>query len=124
MFGIGTPEILIIIVVALLIFGPSKLPELGKTLGKGIREFKKASTGLRGQMNPLNEEEHNADYTSSAPPDLIEEKAGKKPAKRKTTRKAAPASINKTATIRPKKRPKKPKTTVAQKTKTKTAKQK
>jgi len=77
MFGIGTPEIIIIVVVALLIFGPSKLPELGKTLGKGIREFKKASTELKEQVNPLNEDEYNN------PPELIpEKKASRKPTKK------------------------------------------
>lgn len=42
MFGLGPPEILLIGVVALLVFGPKRLPELAKGLGKGIRDFKKA----------------------------------------------------------------------------------
>jgi len=42
MFGIGVPELVIILVVALVIFGPGKLPEIGGALGKGIRDFKKA----------------------------------------------------------------------------------
>lgn len=63
MFGIGTPELIIIAIVALLIFGPSKLPELGKTLGKGLREFKKASSNLKDQMNPINEEDGSARET-------------------------------------------------------------
>lgn len=45
MFGIGVPELLIIMVVALLIFGPGKLPEIGGALGKGIRDFRKAFEG-------------------------------------------------------------------------------
>ena len=53
MFGIGAPELIIIAVIALLIFGPSKLPELGKTLGKGLREFRNASSNLKDQINPL-----------------------------------------------------------------------
>ena len=59
MFGIGAPELIIIAVIALLIFGPSKLPELGKTLGKGLREFKKASSDLKEQVNPLNDINYN-----------------------------------------------------------------
>jgi len=43
MFGIGATELVIILVLALIIFGPGKLPEVGKAIGRGIREFKKAT---------------------------------------------------------------------------------
>ncbi len=42
MFGIGLSELLVILLVCLLLFGASRLPEIGKSLGEGIREFKKA----------------------------------------------------------------------------------
>ncbi len=42
MGNLGFPEILVIVVIALVIFGPGKLPEIGKSMGKGIAEFKKA----------------------------------------------------------------------------------
>lgn len=42
MFGLGAPELIVILVVALLIFGPGKLPEIGGALGKGIKDFRKA----------------------------------------------------------------------------------
>lgn len=45
---LGFQELLIIFVIALLVFGPKKLPELGKSLGKGLREFKKATEDLKG----------------------------------------------------------------------------
>ena len=47
MGSIGTQEIIIIFVIALIVFGPRKLPEIGKTIGKGLAEFKKASNELR-----------------------------------------------------------------------------
>src|SRR5262245_40501001 len=53
MWNIGMPELVIILVIALIIFGPRKLPELGRSLGKSIGEFKKASNELR---NTLDEE--------------------------------------------------------------------
>lgn len=41
MFGLGTPELLVILAIAILVFGPSKLPSLGKGVGEAIRSFKK-----------------------------------------------------------------------------------
>lgn len=67
MFNIGTPEIIIILIVALVLFGPKKLPEIGKALGQGIRELKKASREVvdaieRDDDEPVSSKEnmHNA----------------------------------------------------------------
>lgn len=51
MFGIGVPELILILVVGLIVFGPSKLPEVGRAVGKGLREFRKAQAALTTAMN-------------------------------------------------------------------------
>jgi TatA/E family protein of Tat protein translocase len=55
MFGIGMTELIVIMVIALVIIGPSKLPELAKALGKGLAEFRKASQEIKDSFN-LDEE--------------------------------------------------------------------
>ena len=51
MLGIGVPELILILIVGLIVFGPGKLPEAGRALGKGLREFKKASNALTQALN-------------------------------------------------------------------------
>lgn len=48
--SIGMPEMIIILIIALIIFGPRKLPELGKSLGRSLAEFKRASNELRNSL--------------------------------------------------------------------------
>jgi len=55
MFGIGMPEMILIAVVALIVLGPKKLPELAKSLGRALREFKKATTELKESIDVDNE---------------------------------------------------------------------
>jgi sec-independent protein translocase protein TatA len=52
MFGIGMPEMVVILIVALLFFGPGKLPDLGNSLGKAIRGFKKAMEEPETKQHP------------------------------------------------------------------------
>jgi sec-independent protein translocase protein TatA len=69
MFNLGLPEMLVIGVAALLLFGPKRLPELAKSLGKGIRDFKKAVAG----------EDEKTDGQLSKPGDTVTvEKDGEK----------------------------------------------
>src|SRR5262245_66531088 len=56
MFNIGGPELILIFVLALLIFGPKRLPQIGRTLGKGLAEFRRASTELQRAVNTELEE--------------------------------------------------------------------
>ena len=52
MFGsLGMPELIVIFIIALVVFGPRKLPELGRSLGRGIAEFKKATTELQDTLD-------------------------------------------------------------------------
>lgn len=55
MFGIGMPELLIILVIILVIFGAGKLPEIGSALGKGIRGFKKSVSDTENEINKAGE---------------------------------------------------------------------
>lgn len=50
MFGIGMPELILILVIALIVIGPKKLPDLAKSLGRAMREFKKATSELKESM--------------------------------------------------------------------------
>ncbi|HHX74013.1 MAG TPA: twin-arginine translocase TatA/TatE family subunit [Firmicutes bacterium] len=54
---LGTTEILLILGLILILFGPKKLPELGRSLGRGLREFKQATTELKESVSLENEEE-------------------------------------------------------------------
>jgi TatA/E family protein of Tat protein translocase len=69
MFGsIGMPELIIIFVIALIIFGPRKLPELGRSLGKSLGEFKKASNEFQRSLDEeIRLEEHRAPAAASTP---------------------------------------------------------
>ena len=59
MFGLGGGEIILILFIILLLFGAKKLPELAKGLGKGIKEFKKASNEVTEEINKVDKDVDN-----------------------------------------------------------------
>ncbi len=68
--GLGPGELLIILVLAILVFGPGKLPEIGKSLGKGMKEFKKATDEV---MEPVNEVKQSVKEIKQLPTSLLSE---------------------------------------------------
>ena len=75
MFGIGLPELILIMAVALIVVGPDKLPELAKSIGKGIVELKKAASSLKESLNEDDEETPawNQEDLEKHPNKLLEE---------------------------------------------------
>jgi len=66
MFGLGIPELMIILVIIVVIFGASRLPEIGSGIGKGIKNFKKSIKGEDEiDVSPKNEEEKKGDEIDS-----------------------------------------------------------
>ncbi len=61
MFGLGMPELIIILIIILIIFGAGKLPQIGSGLGKGIRNFKKATTESQDEIEAPKEEEKTSE---------------------------------------------------------------
>ena len=56
--GIGPMEIFVVLIIALVIFGPQKLPEMGRSLGKAIREFKSVGSEIQDEITKVTDESH------------------------------------------------------------------
>ena len=63
MFGIGLPELILIMGIALIVVGPDKLPDLAKSLGKGIHELKKAAASLKDSLDEEDDEEKTSAWS-------------------------------------------------------------
>jgi TatA/E family protein of Tat protein translocase len=85
--NLGVPELLVIFIVALIVFGPKKLPELGRSLGRGINEFKRASNELKNTLD----EEIRAEERRQATPRVSEERRQATPRVSEERRQATPA---------------------------------
>ncbi len=65
--GIGVPELLIVLVIALIVLGPKKLPEVGRSLGRGMREFKDSVSGISFNAEDDDEDERSLRADSTTP---------------------------------------------------------
>lgn len=97
MFGIGMSELLVILIVALIIFGPTRLPELARSLGKAMAEFRRASTDLRSSFEEAAREPSPKPTPPAeiAPTQLAATNAeGAKPAEPITAKPADPSKLD------------------------------
>lgn len=73
MFNIGTQEMILVLVIALIVFGPKKLPEIGRTVGRTLRELKRASNELMSAVQtPFEDIKEQVSVDSYKIPDLLE----------------------------------------------------
>ena len=99
MFGIGFPELILILIIGLVVFGPGKLPEIGRAVGKGLQEFKKATSEL---SNSVNNTTNNVSITPTPPNPANPEQPSVAPVFMQETDKEKNTTTAKTETTTPK----------------------
>lgn len=94
MFGIGTTELLVIFIVALIVLGPKKLPEIAKSLGKGVAEFRRMSSDMQRtietEANRADEEREKEKIKKELFPEGVDQAAASTPAAQATAEPAQP----------------------------------
>ena len=79
MFGIGMPELLLILALALIVLGPKKLPELARALGKGMAEFRRATDELKEEFRQMEHEVQDSSPPAPSRDDAFLEKPAENP---------------------------------------------
>ena len=97
MFGIGMPELILILAVALIVLGPKRLPEIARALGKGLAEFRRATDDLKEELRQV---EHEIEESSTQPAADNDSNLAKK-----TETSPSPTPSSKPATKESEKRP-------------------
>jgi TatA/E family protein of Tat protein translocase len=80
MFGIGMPELLLILAVALVVLGPKKLPELARALGKGMAEFRRATDELKDEFHKIEHEVEDSSEPAAVQSDPFPKNPAEAPA--------------------------------------------
>ena len=99
MFGIGSTELIVILIVALIVIGPAKLPEMAKSLGKALGEFRRVSTDVKRTIEMEAEQSEQKVKTEQAKKELFPETVAKAPAESEAT--AAPVEPEAAASAAP-----------------------
>ncbi len=85
MFGIGMPELLLILALALIVLGPKKLPELARALGKGLAEFRRATDELKEEFRQMEHSIEDSSPQATAKDDPFLENSTESPSNSNTT---------------------------------------
>jgi len=85
MFGIGMPELILILALALIVLGPRRLPEIARALGKGLAEFRRATDELKDELRQVEQDVEEASAKVMADSDPNSEKAPETPPSPKPT---------------------------------------
>lgn len=83
MFGIGMPELLLILAVALIVLGPKRLPEIARSLGRGLAEFRRTTDEVRREINAVEDDLDESMHEDSKKPDPSKEKLPEEPTEAK-----------------------------------------